>query len=333
MTDLKKHIFIIISALIIVVGMAVGTVCHFVSDGFFNYGGEFSSYKSIVVTYISPDENDDTIKKAAENAFDGISPYESSFTSLNGGGGEAVFKFLSSTSDEKIEAAVEKINEALGVNGDDYDNLDVAVAHTDDTVTGSSYSLIYASIAVASAAAFQFIYFVFRYKTRAAISALVACVHNVGVFAALLAITRVPVGYEAIAIASVLVFVTMTATCILFDRTRKNFKDEKFAKTDREEVISLSAKESRGMNLSLIVALAVLTVICGVFAAISSLGAVALAPYAVALIALLSGFYGVVLFTPAVHPLIDGLCEKCVKSRKAPKPADVATKSEPAQEK
>lgn len=331
MTDLKKHIFIIISALIIVVGMAVGTVCHFVSDGFFNYGGEFSSYKSITVTYISPDENDETIKEIAENSFDGVSPYESSFTSRTDGGGEAVFKFLSSTSDDKINAAVDKINEKLGVNDADYDNLDIAVAHTDETVTGGSYSLIYASIAVASAAAFQFIYFVFRYKTRAAISALVACVHNVGVYAALLAITRVPVGCEAVAIASVLVFVTMNATCVFFDRTRKNFKDEKFAKTDREEVVALSAKESMGINVTLIVALAILTVLCGIFAAISSLGAVALAPYAVALCALLSAFYGVAIFTPAVHPLTDGLCEKFARRKKAPQPADTVPESKPAQ--
>ncbi|MDE7087212.1 MAG: hypothetical protein K2O67_03365, partial [Clostridia bacterium] len=47
----KIHLFIIISVLFIAIGMAVGTICHFCANGFFNYGGEFASYTSVKVTY------------------------------------------------------------------------------------------------------------------------------------------------------------------------------------------------------------------------------------------------------------------------------------------
>ena len=39
-----RHIALIITVVIIAIGMAVGTICHFVSNGFFNYGDEFASY-------------------------------------------------------------------------------------------------------------------------------------------------------------------------------------------------------------------------------------------------------------------------------------------------
>ena len=47
----RMHILIIISSLIIAVGLAMGLVFEFVSDGYFNYGGEYESYKSVVVNY------------------------------------------------------------------------------------------------------------------------------------------------------------------------------------------------------------------------------------------------------------------------------------------
>ena len=47
----KIHLFIIISSLFIAIGMAVGTICHFCANGFFNYGGEFKSYNSVNIVY------------------------------------------------------------------------------------------------------------------------------------------------------------------------------------------------------------------------------------------------------------------------------------------
>ena len=51
----KMHIFIIVSCVLIAIGLAVGTICHFVAGGFFNYGGDYESYKSVTVDYQSID--------------------------------------------------------------------------------------------------------------------------------------------------------------------------------------------------------------------------------------------------------------------------------------
>ena len=48
----KMHIMIIVSAVIIALGIAVGCVCHFVADGYFNYSGEYKSYQSVTVSYV-----------------------------------------------------------------------------------------------------------------------------------------------------------------------------------------------------------------------------------------------------------------------------------------
>ncbi|MDE6373881.1 MAG: hypothetical protein K2L72_05210 [Clostridia bacterium] len=320
----KMHLFIIISSLIIAIGMAVGTVCHFCANGFFNFGNEFSSYNSVTVTYYSSEFKDlDAIKPVCEEALNGLNAYEVSYadTTL---GGEIVYKYSPKTDIEKLEAAVEKLNAEL-INNDR--SLSSASVHEGTVEVGGSRAITFASIALASSAAFMFLYFILRYKLRAAFSALLASVHNLGVFVALAAITRIPVGAEMIALGAAVVVLTMILACMVFDRTRKNFAMEKYAKTERVEVVEVSSAEVRQISVYALCALAVAVVVLGVFAAIAQLCVGALAPCALALLGLLACFYGAVFFTPSVHGAIDGVCEtvkvkmKSSKKDKKAKPA------------
>lgn len=311
----KIHLFIIISVLFITIGMAIGTVCHFCANGFFNYGDEFSSYKCVTVTYYTSEYKDaDAIKPVCEQALKGFNAYEVSYYSDNRMGGEIVYKYSPKTDSAKLQAAVDSLNTALDKN---QSGLNVASLHEATVSEGGSRAITYAAIALASAAAFQLIYFVFRYKLRAALSALLACVHNLGVFVALAAVTRIPVGAQFIAFGAAVVLLTMILSCVLFDRTRKNFASELYAKTERTEVVDTSACEVRIISFVAICALAVAAVVFGVFAAISQLWIGALAPYALALLGLIACFYGALFFTPAVHGAIDGVCEKFNKSTKS----------------
>lgn len=316
MTDFKlsakKHLFIIISTLFIVIGLAVGTICHFCANGFFNYGGEFAPYKSIVVTYYASEyRNEEAVRPICDDALKGLNAYEVSYAETTFGG-EAVYKFTVSTDSEKLEEAATALTATLDKTGS---GLNVASLHEGVIEEGGSRALIYASIAVASAAAFQLLYFVFRYKLRAGISALLACVHNLGVFVALAAITRLPVGTEFIALSAAVVLLTMILSCVFFDRTRKNFKDEKYAKTDRSEVVDVSAKETRTLTVSVIIGAAAVVVLLAIFAIIPAQSIAVLAPYALALLGVVSCFYGATFFTPSVHSGIDALCEKIGNSR------------------
>lgn len=311
----KIHLFIIISVLFIAIGMAVGTICHFCANGFFNYGEEFSSYKCVTVTYYTSEYKDaDAIRPVCDEALKGFNAYEVSYYSDNRMGGEIVYKYSAGTDGEKLLSAVDALNVALDKNGS---GLNVASLHEVSVNEGGARALTYAAIALASAAAFQFLYFIFRYKLRAAFSALLACVHNLGVFVAFAAITRIPVGAQFIAIGAAVVLLTMILSCVLFDRTRKNFKNEIYAKTERVEVVDTSACEVRTVSFIAVCALAVAVVVLGVFAAISQMWIGALAPYGLALLGLIACFYGALFFTPAVHGAIDGVCEKAKASVKS----------------
>ncbi len=311
----KIHLFIIISVLFIAIGMAIGTVCHFCANDFFNYGEEFSSYKCVTITYYTSEYKDaDAIRPVCDEALKGFNAYEVSYYSDNRMGGEIVYKYSTKTDSAKLQAAVDRLNTALDKN---QSGLNVASLHEATVNEGGSRAIIYTAIALASAAAFQMIYFVFRYKLRAALSALLACVHNLGVFVALAAVTRIPVGAQFIAFGAAVVLLTMILSCVLFDRTRKNFANEIYAKTDRKEVVDTSACEVRMISFIAVCALAVAAVVFGVFAAISQLWIGALAPYALAILGLIACFYGALFFTPAVHGAIDGVCEKVKKSTKS----------------
>ncbi|MGN1373436.1 MAG: hypothetical protein ACI4VK_05250 [Candidatus Coproplasma sp.] len=313
----KLHVFIFISVLFIAIGMAIGTICHFVANGFFNYGGEFASYKSITATYYySEHKSDCDFKSICKEAVSGISPTEVTYAT-NDLGEEIVYKFSVNTDTTKLQAAVDAINA-------NFTDLESGAVVSEGVVNeGGAKNIVYASIALASAAAFQFLYYILRYKLRAAFSALLACVHNLGVYAALLAITRIPVGTEAVALGVAVVVLTMILSGILFDRTRKNFKNEKYAKSDRLDVVEISACESRNITVITLAALAVVAVVLGVFATISAMYIGAFAPYIIALLGVIACFYGSVFFTPAVHSAIDAVCEKVRVSSKAKAPKKV----------
>ena len=327
----KIHLFIIISALVIAIGMAVGTICHFCANGFFNYGGEFSSYKSVTVTYYSSEWQESEVKKVCDDALKGFNAYEISLGSSSSEVvGEIVYKFSPKTNTEKLQTAADALNTALNKNNT---GLNSASLHEGGVKEGGSRVIIYASIAIASAAAFQFIYFVLRYKLRAAFSVLLANVHNLGIFVALAAITRIPVGTSMVAFGAAVVFFTMILTAILFDRTRKNFANEKYAKSDRLEVVDISACETRMITLVSAAALAIAAVVFGVFACISQLWIGAFAPSILAVFGLIACFYGAVFFTPAVHGGIDYACEKVSSSRKKKdKPAKRVKTEKPTKE-
>lgn len=336
----KIHLFIIISSILIAIGLAVGTICHFCAGGFFNYGGEFADYKSVKVEYYLPITEDEALS-ACEDSFGDLKWFEFSSGYHTGNaknGGEIVYKFVSSTNAESLNEAVTGINEKLvetfnkkleqGAANDV--NLSFASLHEGTVKAGGSKAITFAAIALASAAAFQFIYFVVRYKLRAAFSALLACVHNLGIFVALAAITRIPVGAEMIAFGAAVVFVTMIFSAVFFDRTRKNFANEKYAKSERLEVLDVSACESRMLTFTSVCVLAAVAVVLGVFASIAQLFAGALAPAALLVLAMAAVGYGAMFFTPAVHGAIDETCERVKISLKTKKKGKAAKTEKPA---
>lgn len=301
------HVMIIVSAVVIAVGVAMGLIFQFVSNGYFNYGADYSSYKSVVVEYAYmnyTDENDGTVKDICEKAFKdaGVS-YYACVTGSTEDGGQLVYKFADGVDAEKVQTANKAIDEAISAG--DESGINNASFHQTEAVLGGAKALTFGAIALASAVVFQFLYFVIRYKLTAAFSALLADVHNLAIFISLLAITRVPVGSTVFAFAALTVVMTMIGCCFLFDRTRKNAKEESFAKLDTLEQADICANESITSIAVASIGVALAGVVLLVLLAISALSlSLILTSAIMAVLAAVASVYGTAFFTPSVYSRI-----------------------------
>ncbi len=316
----KMHLFIIISCVIIALGMAVGTVCHFVSNGFYNYSGDYESYKSVTVNYEDIDFSGsgkkpvELISDICAQAFknQGISDHVVGAGDTNTGG-FIEYKFLYGTSDEKLAAAVDAINAEIKNEVVDAGGMQFSYAsrHTSEALLGGGVALTRASITIATIIVFHFLYFVVRYKLTMALGALVADVHNLALFLSLTALLRVPTASSIAVYAVITVLATVVGTCFLFDRMRKSLKDESVKKLAAREFADKAANESLKLNLIMPACLAALSVVLFVLLSISSLSPLAiLAPVACALVAFAVCAYGTALFAPAVYSGFKALGDK-----------------------
>ena len=305
------HLLIIISSVVIALGLAVGIICQFVADGFFNYSDDYAIYKSVTVKYEdidfsgSGEEPVEVIKDICDEAFKtaGVSSYVSTHGDTTTGG-KIEYKFTTSTDVAKLSDAITAINAEIksGVVGEDGIQFSYASYHSTESVLGGGKAITLAAITAATAIVFHFLYFVIRYKLTMALGALLADVHNIALYIALLALCRIPVGSAVATFGVLTVLLTIIGTCFLFDRMRKNCKDESLKKLTAFELADKSAVESLVINTIMPACLAAVSVVLFVLMAISSLSPlVVLSSVLCALVAFVSCAYGTAIFTPAVY--------------------------------
>ncbi|MDE6104420.1 MAG: hypothetical protein K2G38_01860 [Clostridia bacterium] len=293
----KMHILIIISSVLIALGIAVGLICEFVADGYFNYGNDYKNYKSVEVTYALVDFPDEEgVEEICKTAFKDT---KINYYGCNFGDGKIEYRFAKSVKTEKIQAVAEAINAKLKLDGKDLSN---ASAHEINTTLGGGKALTLGAIALTAGVAVQFIYFVIRYKLAMALSALLANVHNLGVFLALLSITRIPVGSNIFAFAALTVVATMIGCSFYFDRVRKNIKNEVTAKLGANEICDLSMSESFLSVCVPAVCFAFAAILMFVFLSISALSVTGvLSAVLCAIFSAVACVYGTSFFTPSTY--------------------------------
>lgn len=301
----KMHLFIIISVVIIAIGAMVGTICQFVANGYFNYGDDWSSYYSVTVSYEHVDfstreEVDEMCRKGFKEAGVKQYAYQHGTTST----GETItYKFTTSTDLKKLQNAEIIIKAAIDEKCGSGITLSSVSVHNGEAYLNSGKALSMSAIAIAAIIAFHFVYFVVRYKLSMAFAALLADAHNLALYISLLSITRIPVGTSVFAFAILTLLVTVIGTCFLFDRMRKNFKNEDLKKLSATEIVELSASESFKVNVFVPACLAAIAVVLFVLLSISSLSALAIiSPVLCALVSLIVSVYGTVMFVPSVYP-------------------------------
>lgn len=309
------HLFIIISAVIAVIGLAVGLICQFVADGYFNYGAEFKSYNTVEVNYAYVDYNEeDKVLEICDGVFDkaGVG-YFAAVSGETSEGGRIIFKFSKGTDEAKLAATVGDIQTAL--NGSDGTSQSTAAFHTLETQLNGGKVLTFASIAISTAIVLQFLYFLVRYRVTMAFAALLANIHNLVLYVSLLAITRVPVGISAVTFAGLTVLVTMIACGYLFDRYRRNLRKENFAKLDGDEQTDICVRESFKGILYPVVGIATIAAVIFVMLSISAMSVLTiLSPALLAVISVASALYGTAFFTPSVYTRIKRIGDN-VKAR------------------
>lgn len=295
----KMHLFIIISVIIVVIGLAVGLVCQFTGSSFFNPGTDYSSYRAVRVEYsVFSDEAE--VMEICEDAFseNGVSPY-TYITADNSTGGEIEYRFLTSVDESALKAAAESIDEQVGL---DSGNLGSASYSEIISEFGGTDDMMYAGIALAAAVVFQFIYFVIRYSLTMATSAFIADLHNLLIFYALLAIARVQVSISVVAISVFVVLLTMVCCGILFGKMRKNFKQDNYKSMSSFEQVDASLPECFKPITVINVVLASAFVIMLIFGLFGGSGIYGLfMPCASGIIAVAACQYGTLFFTPSVY--------------------------------
>lgn len=305
----KMHLFIIISCALVAVGLIVGTVCECVANGFFNYGEDYANYKSITVTYENTDfsgsgvEPVDKIKEFCTDAFSsaGIKSYEVAVGDTETGG-VVVYKFVNSTDNASLDKAKSDINEKLEVVGQDNAARNSATVNLAETLLSGGQSVAMAAVVIAVTIVFHFLYFLIRYKLTMALGAVLADFHNLAIFIALMAVTRIPVGSSIATFAVITVILTAIGTCFLFDKMRKNFRDEGLKKLTAFEIVDKTADECFIINTVMPACLVTVSVVLFIVMSISSLSPLAiLSPVFCSVVSFISCAYGTVFFVPSVY--------------------------------
>ena len=319
------HLFIIITSVIIAIGIAVGVICHCLGGKYFNYSGDFASYKSVTVTYADIDfsnrneDPEEVMEDICEKAFKdaGISSYSKEYGDKSGGG-SITYKFVEATDGAKLDKAVEAINGKIdeALEGDSM--FSNASWHTVKAVYEGSKAFVRGGIAIASIVVFHFLYFIIRYRLTMAFAAILADAHNFALYLSLLSLTRVPVTSAIITFAVITVLVTMIGTCLLFDRMRKNIKAAE--KKGEEFTADRTSDDTFLLNTVFPACIAVIAIVMFVFMSISSLSPLAImAPVFMALISCIACAYGTAMFVPSVYPRFKRIGDhyKATHTRKA----------------
>ena len=295
------HLFIIITSIIIAVGLAMGLAFHFTSGTFFNWGGDYSSYRTVEVRYSVREIEEKEVMEACDAAFEenGVD-YISYVTSGMSTESRIEYRFTASQDPDALAKAAEAINDEVGIASD---RTGYATAYVDlNARFNSNKDIMYAGIAVAAVVVFQFIYFVIRYKLTMAAAAFIGDVHNLALFYALLAITRVQVASSVVALSVFVVVLTMIGCGLLFEKMRKSFRTDEFKEMSSFEQVDAASKAAFStvttLNAGILAAAAIMLVLTAIIGG-TAFGL--LMPCVCALIAAAVCEYGTMFFVPSVY--------------------------------
>lgn len=239
----KKNICFVISAVLILGGLAVMGVNGSKGKGALNYSLEFQGGTSITIPMneaLSIQEIDETVKPVVSEV---IGSNEIQAQKVDGSN-DVIVK-TRALDLETRETLCQELVEKFGV-----DENQIAIENIGAAISSEMRSD--AITAVLLAALFMLLYIWFRFKDiRFATSAVAALLHDVLVVLAFYAVARLSVGSNFIACMLTIVGYSINATIVIFDRIRENLAVAG-RKTDLQELVNRSITQtlSRSVNTS-----------------------------------------------------------------------------------
>ena len=239
----KKNICFVISAVLILGGLAVMGVNGSKGKGALNYSLEFQGGTSITIPMneaLSIQEIDETVKPVVSEV---IGSNEIQAQKVDGSN-DVIVK-TRALDLETREALCQELVEKFGV-----DENQIAIENIGAAISSEMRSD--AITAVLLAALFMLLYIWFRFKDiRFATSAVAALLHDVLVVLAFYAVARLSVGSNFIACMLTIVGYSINATIVIFDRIRENLAIAG-RKANLQELVNRSITQtlSRSVNTS-----------------------------------------------------------------------------------
>ena len=239
----KKNICFVISAVLILGGLAVMGVNGSKGKGALNYSLEFQGGTSITIPMneaLSIQEIDETVKPVVSEV---IGSNEIQAQKVDGSN-DVIVK-TRALDLETREALCQELVEKFGV-----DENQIAIENIGAAISSEMRSD--AITAVLLAALFMLLYIWFRFKDiRFATSAVAALLHDVLVVLAFYAVARLSVGSNFIACMLTIVGYSINATIVIFDRIRENLATAG-RKAVLQELVNRSITQtlSRSVNTS-----------------------------------------------------------------------------------
>ena len=239
----KKNICFVISAVLILGGLAVMGVNGSKGKGALNYSLEFQGGTSITIPMneaLSIQEIDETVKPVVSEV---IGSNEIQAQKVDGSN-DVIVK-TRALDLETREALCQELVEKFGV-----DENQIAIENIGAAISSEMRSD--AITAVLLAALFMLLYIWFRFKDiRFATSAVAALLHDVLVVLAFYAVARLSVGSNFIACMLTIVGYSINSTIVIFDRIRENLATAG-RKADLQELVNRSITQtlSRSVNTS-----------------------------------------------------------------------------------
>lgn len=264
-------VWLVISAAIIIAGIVVYALL--------GYNVAATEVKTVEITYnavVTVNEKEEELASVCEDAFakQGVTYQKKETTDELSADyfsqtGETVLRytFAGSVSDGALESALGEIRTQLNAKGAVYTDVYVSPVHK--SASESFYEAVWrGAIGIAAGVVVALVYIGFRFGWGSALTGFAACLHDVLLTLALLAVSRLPLyAYTPLLFAAIAAFLSLLLWMVQCMKMRENFKDPAYVALSAEEAVQESYRTSKKTGLVLSGTLLLIFAVLGAIAA------------------------------------------------------------------